>query len=87
MRPRLFAALLVLGLALRVAGLPLPRTEDVDAWKIWSDLAARDVNRGWGWAVPRTLTRLDLSVLVAFVNVAALLWFGHFLTAEVRTSA
>jgi len=35
-----------------------------------------------GWAVPRDLTGIDLSVLLAFVNIAALVWFAGRLTSE-----
>jgi hypothetical protein len=35
-----------------------------------------------GWAVPRNLTGIDLSVLLAFVNIAALVWFARRLTSE-----
>lgn len=34
------------------------------------------ISLGWGWAVPRTLTGLDVSVVLAFANVAALAWFA-----------
>lgn len=32
---------------------------------------------GMGWAVPRLLTGVDVSVVLAFVNVAALVWFAR----------
>jgi hypothetical protein len=41
---------------------------------------------GWGWAVPRTITVIDLSVVLAFVNVGALVWFAFLFQREVRTS-
>jgi hypothetical protein len=40
------------------------------------------ISIGWGWAVPRTLTGLDVSVVLAIVNVAALAWFAATLASE-----
>ncbi len=40
-----------------------------------------------GWAVPRMATGIDLSVLLAFVNAGALVWFARLLHAETKTSA
>jgi hypothetical protein len=40
---------------------------------------------GMGWAVPRMMTGIDLSVLVAFVNVGVLFWFARRLRDEART--
>ncbi len=37
---------------------------------------------GFGWAIPRRLTVLDLSVLLAVANVAALVWHGRILARE-----
>lgn len=42
---------------------------------------------GFGYAVPRTLTVVDLSVLLAIANVAALVWHGRLLTREVSAEA
>ena len=44
---------------------------------------------GWrlGWAVPRTLTPIDLSVLLASVNVGVLVWFGRVLAREAHGTA
>jgi len=39
---------------------------------------------GMGWAVPRMMTGIDLSVLVAFVNVGVLFWFARRLRDEAR---
>lgn len=39
---------------------------------------------GMGWAVPRMMTGVDLSVLVAFVNVGVLFWFARRLRDEAR---
>ena len=39
---------------------------------------------GRGWAVPRMMTGIDLSVLVAFVNVGVLFWFARRLRDEAR---
>jgi hypothetical protein len=47
-RPRWFALLLLAGLAVRVAALPLPGTEDVNVWKVWSFNAAQDVTAVYG---------------------------------------
>ncbi|MEO5823966.1 MAG: hypothetical protein ABIT71_25955 [Vicinamibacteraceae bacterium] len=38
---------------------------------------------GIGWAVPRRLTGIDLSVLLALANIAALVWHGRVLAREV----
>jgi hypothetical protein len=35
-----------------------------------------------GWAVPRTITIVDLSVVLSFVNVGVLVWFGRCLRDE-----
>lgn len=42
--------------------------------------------RGWGLAVPRMLTPIDLTVLVSFANIAALVWHGSVLRASTLTS-
>jgi hypothetical protein len=39
---------------------------------------------GMGWNAPRMITGLDLSVLLAFVNVGVLVWFTHLLRSESR---
>ena len=46
--PRRFVAALVLGLAVRVATLPLPGHDDIITWKIWSYAASRHVTRMYG---------------------------------------
>lgn len=38
------------------------------------------VGLGVGWALPRTLTPIDLSVLLAFANVAVLCWHARLLS-------
>jgi hypothetical protein len=43
-----FVVLLIAGLALRVAALPLPGTEDVGVWKLWSYHASRDITTMYG---------------------------------------
>lgn len=43
-----FRALLLLGLLVRTAALPLPGTEDVDVWKIWSFAGAYDPTGVYG---------------------------------------
>jgi hypothetical protein len=40
------------------------------------------ISIGWGWAVPRTLTGVDLGVVLAFANVATLVWFAVVLRRE-----
>ncbi len=35
------------------------------------------ISRGYGWAIPRTITPIDLSVLLAFVNVGLLIWHAR----------
>jgi hypothetical protein len=37
---------------------------------------------GMGWNAPRMITGVDLSVVVAFVNVGVLIWFSHRLATE-----
>ena len=39
---------------------------------------------GFGWAIPRRLTIIDLSVLLSIANVAALMWHGRILAREAR---
>lgn len=48
MRTTTFAALLVAGAAVRVAGLPLPGTDDVRVWKTWSYNAVGGVTHFYG---------------------------------------
>jgi hypothetical protein len=40
-----------------------------------------------GWAVPRTLTVIDLTVLLALVNCATLVWYAVLLRSECSTAA
>jgi hypothetical protein len=44
----LFLAAIALGALLRLAALPLPGTEDVGVWKVWSYNASLDVTRMYG---------------------------------------
>ena len=37
---------------------------------------------GFGWRIPRGITLIDLSVLLAIANVAALVWHGRTLARE-----
>lgn len=37
---------------------------------------------GFGWRIPRGITGIDLSVLLAIANVAALVWHGRILARE-----
>lgn len=46
--PALFILLLAAGAALRIAALPLPGTEDVGVWRLWSYHASLDVARMYG---------------------------------------
>jgi hypothetical protein len=41
-------AVILLGLALRLAALPLPGTEDVRTWKIWAFAPSRHVTHVYG---------------------------------------
>jgi len=34
------------------------------------------ISLGWGWAIPRQITGIDVSVVLAFLNVATLAWFA-----------
>jgi Glycosyltransferase family 87 len=38
------------------------------------------ISLGWGWAIPRQITGIDVSVVLAFLNVATLAWFATQLT-------
>ena len=40
------------------------------------------LGRGFGWGIPRGLLVIDLSVLLAIANVAALVWHGRILARE-----
>jgi Gpi18-like mannosyltransferase len=40
---------------------------------------------GFGWAIPRRLTGIDLSVLLAIANVAALVWHARILARHATT--
>ncbi len=42
------------------------------------------VSEDVGWAIPRSITLIDLSVVVALLNCVALLWHGHVLVVEAR---
>ena len=42
---------------------------------------------GMGWAIPRMITVVDISVVLAFVNVGVLVWFGGLLQQEAPTSS
>lgn len=39
---------------------------------------------GVGWAIPRTITGVDLSVVLAFVNIAVLIWLARAVHHETR---
>jgi hypothetical protein len=39
---------------------------------------------GIGWGIPRRILLVDLSVLLAMANVAALVWHGRILAREAR---
>lgn len=41
------------------------------------------ISLGWGWAVPRRITGLDISVVLAFANVTVLVWFARRFSKEV----
>jgi len=43
------------------------------------------IGMGWGWAVPRTLTPIDLSVLLAAVNLGVLGWSARVLVRRPRS--
>jgi hypothetical protein len=77
--------LLVLAAALRPGFRPLFVTV--------SGIVALNINYiygaglGMGWNAPRMITGVDLSVLVAFVNVGVLIWFAHRLSREATADA
>jgi Gpi18-like mannosyltransferase len=47
-RTSLFAGLFAAGLLVRILALPLPGTEDVNVWKVWSYAASSDVTSVYG---------------------------------------
>ena len=73
--------LLVLAAALRPAFRPLSF--------VVSGIVALNINYvygaglGVGWAVPRMITGIDLSVLLSLFNVGVLVWFARRLHDEV----
>lgn len=72
--------LIVLAAALRPRFRPLALV--VSATMALSINILFGIGLGWGWAVPRTVTGLDLSVVLAFVNLASLGWFAALLWRE-----
>ncbi len=72
--------LLVLAAALRPGFRPL--------FVVVSGLVALNINYvygaglGMGWSVPRMITGIDLSVLIAFANIAVLFWFARRFAIE-----
>ena len=48
--PRLFRALLLAGLILRAAGLPLRGTDDMNVWKLWTHEASTSLSTMYGVA-------------------------------------
>lgn len=48
MRTSLFAGVLAAGVLVRVLALPLPGTEDVNVWKVWSFAASKDITGVYG---------------------------------------
>ena len=45
------------------------------------------ISPGFGWAVPRTITPVDASVLLAFVNIGVLAWYARVLAREAAAPA
>jgi hypothetical protein len=45
------------------------------------------ISLGWGWAIPRQITGIDVSVALAIVNVAALGWFAALLLVAPQPTA
>ncbi len=45
------------------------------------------ISLGWGWAIPRHITVIDVSVALAFANVATLAWFAAALSRESQEDA
>ena len=39
------------------------------------------ISLGWGWAIPRQITGVDVSVALAFLNIATLAWLGSALAS------
>jgi hypothetical protein len=76
--------LLVLAAALRPAFRPL--------FFVVSGIVALNINYvygaglGVGWAVPRMITGIDLSVLLSLFNVGVLIWFARRLHAETNVA-
>jgi hypothetical protein len=44
------------------------------------------ISRGYGWAFPRGVTRIDASVLLSAANVIALMWFASVIAEDTRQS-
>ena len=42
------------------------------------------ISRGWGWAIPRDVTPIDLSVLLAFAGLGIFAWHALVLTRATR---
>lgn len=42
------------------------------------------IGRGWGWAIPRDLTPIDLSVLLAFAGLGIFIWHARVLARVAR---
>jgi 4-amino-4-deoxy-L-arabinose transferase-like glycosyltransferase len=83
---QLFAIpLLVLAGALRPGFRPL--------CVVLSAIVALNINAiygfglGIGWAVPRTITGIDLTVLLAFVNIGVLIWFARIIQRQTTVAA
>jgi hypothetical protein len=45
------------------------------------------IGAGIGWTVPRTVTPIDASVLLAVANLALLVWHGRVLAREAAVPA
>jgi len=37
-----------------------------------------------GWRIPRMITGIDVSVVLAFVNIGVLVWLGYVLATEAQ---
>ncbi|MGE3191326.1 MAG: hypothetical protein AB7N90_16705 [Vicinamibacterales bacterium] len=69
MRQSFFVSLLLAATLLRVAALPLPGTEDVGVWKVWSYAGSRDVLGVYGiGGSPPTRPRLEFRTVYTTVD-------------------
>ncbi len=45
------------------------------------------IGRGQGWAVPRTITVIDATVVLSVINILVLIWHARLLARESQSEA